>query len=97
MSTTKPTAMIRLAISLSACRLNQGTFAPLGMHLWLWPYLVNPPLHFAAHARELAPDVEVRVLLPGETLELGVPARHAALAGDGGPRAEPAPGDAGPA
>ena len=35
--------------------------------------LTEPPLEFAAQVAELAPDVEVRVLDPGGSLELGSP------------------------
>jgi hypothetical protein len=37
---------------------------------WRGPGLTQPPQEFARHAGELAPDVKVRILSPGETLEL---------------------------
>jgi L-ascorbate metabolism protein UlaG (beta-lactamase superfamily) len=55
-----------------AIPIHWGTLAPAGIHLWHWPYLVNPPLDFVEHARELAPDVEVRVLEPGESLDVEI-------------------------
>ena len=34
------------------------------------PWFHDPPYAFAAHMAEAAPEVEVRVLAPGESLEL---------------------------
>ena len=62
---------LRLIRPKLAIPIHWGTFAPIGVHLRHWPYLINPPQDFVAHARELAPDVEVRVLEPGESLDLG--------------------------
>jgi L-ascorbate metabolism protein UlaG (beta-lactamase superfamily) len=36
--------------------------------------LRGPPVEFAGHAVRVAPDVEVRILFPGETTTLGAPA-----------------------
>ena len=80
---------LRLIRPKLAIPIHWGTFAPVGLHLRHWPYLVNPPLDFVEHARDLAPEVEVRVLEPGESVDLGVPTGRAPLArpaGDGGPR-----------
>ncbi len=79
---------LRLIRPKLAIPIHWGTFAPVGLHLRHWPYLVNPPLDFVEHARELAPEVEVRVLEPGESVDLGVPTGRAPLArqaGDGDP------------
>lgn len=72
-----------------------GTLAPIGAHLRHWPYLVNPPLDFLRHTRELAPDVEVLVLQPGEAVELDLPlGQERAPAATGGERAPAATGGA---
>ncbi len=68
---------LRLIRPKVAIPIHWGTFAPVGLHLRHWPYLVSPPLDFVEHARELAPDVEVLVLAPGESVDLGVPSRRA--------------------
>jgi L-ascorbate metabolism protein UlaG (beta-lactamase superfamily) len=51
-----------------AVPIHWGTYWPTG---WGGPRLTQPPHEFARHAGELAPQVEVRILAPGETLELG--------------------------
>jgi len=53
-----------------AIPIHWGTFAPIGMHLRSWAYLEKPPLHFKEYAAVLAPDVDVRILEPGESLDL---------------------------
>lgn len=53
-----------------AIPIHWGTFAPVGMHMYAWRYLTQPPLDFLEHARRLAPDVDVRILEPGDTLDL---------------------------
>jgi L-ascorbate metabolism protein UlaG (beta-lactamase superfamily) len=50
--------------------IHWGSLVPLGMHLRTWSYLVRPPLSFAELARHAHPGVEVRILEPGETLDL---------------------------
>ncbi len=72
---------LRLIRPRVAIPIHWGTFAPIGIHLRRWPYLVNPPLDFVRHARHVAPDVEVRVLAPGESIDVGVATcpRQAAL------------------
>lgn len=53
-----------------AVPIHWGTYAPLGTK-WLKPaYLFAPPLEFMAFTRQLAPQVQVRTLLPGESLAL---------------------------
>ena len=68
---------LRLIRPKIAIPIHWGTFAPVGLHLRHWPYLVSPPLDFVEHARDIAPDVDVVVLAPGDSLNLGVPPRHA--------------------
>jgi L-ascorbate metabolism protein UlaG (beta-lactamase superfamily) len=68
---------LRLIRPKVAIPIHWGTFAPIGIHLRHWPYLVNPPLDFVNHARDLAPDVEVRVLQPGQSFDLAALPRHA--------------------
>jgi L-ascorbate metabolism protein UlaG (beta-lactamase superfamily) len=53
-----------------AIPIHWGTFFPLGLG-WLKPTLLRmPPLTFARHAAELAPQVEVKILEPGESMDL---------------------------
>jgi len=85
---------LRLIRPKVAIPIHWGTFAPVGLHLRHWPYLVSPPLDFVEHARELAPDVEVVVLAPGESVDLDVQTRPARVGGptdDGGSRPVPTP------
>jgi L-ascorbate metabolism protein UlaG (beta-lactamase superfamily) len=70
-------ALIRPKVAIP---IHWGTFAPVGVHLRHWPYLIDPPFDFVKHAGELAPDVAVRVLQPGESLDLNA---DSALAPDG--------------
>jgi L-ascorbate metabolism protein UlaG (beta-lactamase superfamily) len=71
-----------------AIPMHWGTFAPMGMHLRTWQYLVRPPLEFLEHSNKLAPDVDVRILEPGESLFLdplpGIQVSPPALTTDGG-------------
>jgi L-ascorbate metabolism protein UlaG (beta-lactamase superfamily) len=53
-----------------AIPIHWGTFAPMGMHLRSWSYLTQPPLDFLKHAQRLAPEVDVRILEPGDALDL---------------------------
>jgi L-ascorbate metabolism protein UlaG (beta-lactamase superfamily) len=61
---------LRLIRPKIAIPIHWGTFAPVGMHLRAWQYLTKPPLDFLKHASRLAPDVDVRILEPGDTLDL---------------------------
>jgi L-ascorbate metabolism protein UlaG (beta-lactamase superfamily) len=56
-----------------AVPIHWGTFYPFGMRRLRPEPLVRPPLEFARLAKELAPEVDVRVLQPGgeTSLELG--------------------------
>jgi L-ascorbate metabolism protein UlaG (beta-lactamase superfamily) len=62
---------LRLIRPRWAVPIHWGTLAPLGLHLRRWSYLARPPGAFQAHARALAPTVDVRVLEPGGFLRLG--------------------------
>jgi L-ascorbate metabolism protein UlaG (beta-lactamase superfamily) len=48
--------------------IHWGTLHPRGRRRG--PWFEDPPLRFAAHVAERAPEVEVRVLSPGESLKL---------------------------
>jgi len=51
--------------------IHWGTYLPLHLGLRGAPsYLEDPPAEFVAAVQETAPDVEVRILAPGESLEL---------------------------
>lgn len=53
-----------------AIPIHWGTFYPLGIG-WLRPsYLIEPPNQFAYYAAQLAPEVEVRIIQPGEQTRL---------------------------
>jgi L-ascorbate metabolism protein UlaG (beta-lactamase superfamily) len=53
-----------------AVPIHWGTFCPLGMG-WLRPgFLSEPPHTFARHAADLAPEVQVHILAPGQSLPL---------------------------
>ena len=53
-----------------AVPIHWGTLFPVGLARWRGRLLRDPPREFAARASELAPDVDVRVLEPGEWLDL---------------------------
>jgi L-ascorbate metabolism protein UlaG (beta-lactamase superfamily) len=53
-----------------AVPIHWGTFYPPGLRRLRPAPLSDPPLEFARRARELAPEVEVRVLRPGEMMDL---------------------------
>lgn len=54
----------------AAIPIHWGTFAPMGMG-WMRPqFLSEPPRHFFDHAGELAPDVDVHVVNPGNFVRL---------------------------
>ena len=54
-----------------AVPIHWGTFFPVGLEALRGSALVEPPRVFARHVAELAPEVEVRVLAPGDELVLG--------------------------
>ena len=53
-----------------AVPIHWGTLYPRGLARWKPGPLRDPPRRFAAQVGEIAPEVEVRVLEPGESLEL---------------------------
>ena len=61
---------LRLIRPKVAIPMHWGTFAPFGLHFLSWQYLIRPPLDFQEHAARLAPEVDVRILEPGEWLDL---------------------------
>ena len=60
---------LRLLKPLLAIPIHWGTYPPLGPGRAM-SFLNDPPQAFRRHAAELAPEVEVRVLSPGEMLWL---------------------------
>jgi L-ascorbate metabolism protein UlaG (beta-lactamase superfamily) len=64
-SAARAAALIRPKVAVP---IHWGTLYPRGRRLGEW--FTEPARRFAAHAAELAPDVEVRVLAPGESLAL---------------------------
>jgi L-ascorbate metabolism protein UlaG (beta-lactamase superfamily) len=54
----------------AAMPIHWGTFAPMGLG-WMKPYFLSePPRDFAHHAGELAPNVDIHVVNPGNFLQL---------------------------
>jgi L-ascorbate metabolism protein UlaG (beta-lactamase superfamily) len=52
--------------------IHWGTFAPALVGLLRPGFLSRPGPEFARHVERIAPEVEVRVLAPGESLDVGV-------------------------
>ena len=61
---------VRLLRPLLTVPIHWGTYAPIGLGRAMSSSLNHPPRSFRRHAAELAPGVEVRILTPGETLNL---------------------------
>ena len=61
------TALVAPSIAVP---IHWGTFLPITARARHKPLLVLPPQRYAERAAELAPDTEVRVLAPGDALEL---------------------------
>jgi L-ascorbate metabolism protein UlaG (beta-lactamase superfamily) len=68
LSAARAVAILRPAIAVP---IHWGTFFPVGLEALRGSALVEPPRVFARHVAELAPEVEVRVLAPGDELALG--------------------------
>lgn len=67
---------LRLLKPSLAVPIHWGTYAPSGpLGRWMSASLGHPPEAFRRHAITLAPEVEVRVLPPGETLRLDLAPR----------------------
>jgi L-ascorbate metabolism protein UlaG (beta-lactamase superfamily) len=49
----------------AAIPIHWGTFAPMGLGWFKPTFMHQPPRHFATHAMELAPEVDVHVVNPG--------------------------------
>ncbi|WCB94029.1 hypothetical protein DSM104299_02757 [Baekduia alba] len=60
-------ALLRPRIALP---IHWGTYLPIGQRRRHGHLLTDPPRTFAARAAEVAPDVKVALLAPGEALEL---------------------------
>jgi L-ascorbate metabolism protein UlaG (beta-lactamase superfamily) len=67
LAAARAVAMLRPRVAVP---IHWGTFFPAGLARLRGAALVDPPHEFARFASELAPDVTVRVLAPGGTLEL---------------------------
>jgi L-ascorbate metabolism protein UlaG (beta-lactamase superfamily) len=65
-----------------AVPVHWGTFWPMGLGRVRQHMFREPGERFAGHAREVAPDSQVRVLTHGESLTIRPTPRGAALAGD---------------
>ncbi len=63
--------------------IHWGTLAPIGMRRGM-KYMTDPPHRFQRLAREYAPDVDVRILAPGEHVDLA-----AVLGAASGPTGDP--------
>ncbi len=73
-----PERAARAAALLSpqvAVPIHWGSFFPLGLAPLLPRRLVTPPNEFAIWCEKLAPQVEVRILLPGEASSLSMPGK----------------------
>jgi L-ascorbate metabolism protein UlaG (beta-lactamase superfamily) len=68
LSAAQAVALVRPAIAVP---IHWGTFFPVGLEVLRGSALVEPPRVFARHVAELAPEVEVHVLAPGDELTLG--------------------------
>jgi L-ascorbate metabolism protein UlaG (beta-lactamase superfamily) len=64
-------ALLRPRIAIP---VHWGTLFPVGLSRLRPKPLREPPLLFADHAAQLAPDVEVRILAPGESTMISRPA-----------------------
>jgi L-ascorbate metabolism protein UlaG (beta-lactamase superfamily) len=66
---------VRLLRPRVAIPIHWGTLLPIGTATRHRARLADPPRLFARYVAQLAPDVEVRVLAPGETTTLAPPER----------------------
>ena len=53
-----------------AIPIHWGTYCPIGLDIFHPRFLSQPPLEFTNHARSIAPEIDVRVLEPGQSMEL---------------------------
>jgi L-ascorbate metabolism protein UlaG (beta-lactamase superfamily) len=63
-------AALRLLRPAVAIPIHWGTLHPLGLGRRMRDRLTDPPLDFARAAGRLAPEVEVRILAPGDSIRL---------------------------
>jgi L-ascorbate metabolism protein UlaG (beta-lactamase superfamily) len=68
LSAARAVEIMRPAVAVP---IHWGTFFPVGLEALRGSARVEPPRVFARHVAELAPEVEVRVLAPGDALALG--------------------------
>jgi L-ascorbate metabolism protein UlaG (beta-lactamase superfamily) len=61
---------LRLIRPRVAIPIHWGLLSPLGVRRWNPSYLTDPGEAFVRAAAEVAPDVDVRILEPGESLDL---------------------------
>jgi L-ascorbate metabolism protein UlaG (beta-lactamase superfamily) len=61
---------LRLIRPRVAIPIHWGSLVPLGFHRRAWGYLTQPAFEFVEMMRAELPEVQVRVLLPGESFEL---------------------------
>jgi L-ascorbate metabolism protein UlaG (beta-lactamase superfamily) len=54
----------------TAVPIHWGTYCPVGFGFLRPQFLSQPPLEFAEHAADVAPDVGVEILEPGQSLRL---------------------------
>jgi L-ascorbate metabolism protein UlaG (beta-lactamase superfamily) len=69
-SAARALALLRPRVAVP---IHWGTFYPAGLRRLRPEPLVRPPLEFARMARDLAPEVDVRVLQPGSETSLDQP------------------------
>jgi L-ascorbate metabolism protein UlaG (beta-lactamase superfamily) len=60
-------SLIRPSIAVP---IHWGTLFPIGLGPWRHRYLEAPPRDFAALARDIAPEVEVRIIEPGDEVTI---------------------------
>jgi len=71
MSPRKAAESLALLRPRMAVPIHWGTFAPIGMG-WIKPsFLSEPPREFKGHASDVAPDVDVRIVSPGNFVRFG--------------------------
>jgi L-ascorbate metabolism protein UlaG (beta-lactamase superfamily) len=71
MSPRRAAESLRLLRPKMAVPIHWGTFAPIGMG-WIQPrFLSDPPHQFKGHAVDVAPDVDVRIVNPGNSVRIG--------------------------
>jgi L-ascorbate metabolism protein UlaG (beta-lactamase superfamily) len=67
---SRAAAALRLLHPRVALPIHWGTLSPIGLARMGGRWLTEPPREFARHAARLAPEVEVRVLAPGDSTVL---------------------------